>query len=131
MQLNIISESIMSALREKKITDQVRKNICNKVAEEINYKRLTEKANRYDEIKYQINELNKEANILSAEIKSPFGHNVYFSPTVNNLILNYEKKVEEELNKLLPKRSKIESDIVLTSINGSKDLITEILKKYE
>lgn len=129
-QLNIISESIMSELRKKKITNQVFKNTCDKVAEDINYKELLKKAKRYEEIQKQIAELSKEANMLSVEIKHPFGQ-VYFTPNVDTFLKQYNKKVEEEINKLLPTKFQIESDIVLASISGSKNLITEILKKYE
>lgn len=43
-QLNIISDRIMSELRKKKITDQVHKNTCDEVAENINYKELIKKS---------------------------------------------------------------------------------------
>jgi len=129
-QLNIISDRIMSELRNKKITGQVHKNTCNEVAENINYKELIKKAKRYEEIQKQINELRKESDLLNVEIKHPFGQ-VFFTPSVDNLLKQYHKKVEEELNKLLPTKFQIESDIVLASISGSKDLINEILSKYE
>jgi len=130
IQLNIISERIMSELRKKKITGQVYKNTCDKVAEDINYKQLVKKAKRYEEIQNQISELQKEASIITTEVKHPFGQ-VYFSPNVDNFLKQYDRKVEEELNKLLPTKFQIESDIVLASISGSKDLINEILSKYE
>ncbi len=129
-QLNIISDRIMSELRNKKITGQVHKNTCDEVAENINYKELIKKAKRYEEIQKQINELGKESGLLNVEIRHPFGQ-VFFTPNVDNLLKQYDKKVEEELNKLLPTKFQIEGDIVLASISGSKDLITEILKKYE
>ena len=128
-QLNIISDRIMSELRKKKITDQVHKNTCDEVAENINYKELIKKAKRYEEIQKQIAELSKESGLLNVEIKHPFGQ-VFFTTNVDNLSKQYEKKVEEELNKLLPTKFQIEGDIVLASISGSKDLITEILNKY-
>lgn len=128
-QLNIISDRIMSELRKNKITEQVHKNTCDKVAEDIDYKELIKKAKRYEEIQKQVAELGKESGLLHVEIKYPFGQ-VFFTPNVDNLLKQYDKKVEEELNKLLPTKSQIESDIVLASISGSKDLITEILSKY-
>lgn len=128
-QLNIISDRIMSELRNKKITGQVHQNTCDEVAENINYKELIKKVKRYEEIQKQIGELNKESGLLNVEIRHPFGQ-VYFAPNVDNLLKQYDKKVEEELNKLLPTKFQIESDIVLASISGSKDLITEILNKY-
>lgn len=129
-QLNIISDRIMSELRKKKITDQVYKNTCDEVAENINYKELINKAKRYEQIQNEISELQKEAAIITTEVKHPFGQ-VYLSPNVDNFLKQYDKKVEQELNKLLPTKHQIESDIVLASISGSKDLINEILKKYE
>lgn len=128
-QLNIISDRIMSELRNKKTTEQVYKNTCDEVAENINYKELIKKAKRYEEIQKQMNELSKESGLLSVEIKHPFGQ-VFFTPNVDNLLKQYDKKVEEELNKLLPTKFQIEGDIVLASISGSKDLIKEILSKY-
>lgn len=129
-QLNIISDRIMSELRKKKITDQVYKNTCDEVAENINYKELINKAKRYEQIQNEISELQKEAAIITTEVKHPFGQ-VYFSPNVDNFLKQYDKKIEQELDKLLPTKHQIESDIVLASISGSKDLINEILKKYE
>jgi len=130
IQLNIISERIMSELRKNKITGQVYKNTCDEVAENINYKELIKKAKRYEEIQKQVGELSKESGVLNVEIRHPFGQ-VFFTPNIDTLSKQYDKKVEEELNKLLPTKFQIESDIVLASMSGSKDLITEILKKYE
>lgn len=130
IQLNIISERIMSELRKNKITGQVYKNTCDEVAENINYKELIKKAKRYEEIQKQISELTKESGLLNVEIKHPF-NGVYFQTNVEGFLKAYDKKVEQELNKLLPTKSQIESDIVLASMSGSKDLINEILKKYE
>ena len=129
-QLNIISDRIMSELRKKKITEQVHKNTCDKLAENINLKELIKKAKRYEEIRNEIGKLNKEADLLNVEIKHPFGQ-IFFSTNVDNLLKQYDKKVEQELDKLLPTKHQIESDIVLASISGSKDLINEILKRYE
>ena len=81
------------------------------------------------ELQKQIAELTKESGLLSVEIRHPFGQ-VFFTSNVDNFLKQYNKKVEEELNKLLPTKFQIESDIVLASISGSKDLITEILSKY-
>lgn len=129
IQLNIISERIMSELKKSKITGQVHKNTCDKVAEDINYKELIKKAKRYEEIQKQIGELNKESGLLNVEIKHPF-NGVYFQTNTEGLLKAYNAKVEIELNKLIPTKTQIESDIVLASISGSKDLITEILSKY-
>jgi predicted nuclease with TOPRIM domain len=130
-QLNIISDRIMSELRKKKITEQVHKNTCDKLAENINLKELIKKAKRYEEIQNKISELSKESSLLNVEIRHIFGQNVYFSISLDNLLKQYDKKVEEELDKLLPTKHQIESDIVLASMSGSKDLINEILKRYE
>ena len=89
-QLNIISDRIMSELRNKKITGQVHKNTCDEVAENINYKELIKKAKRYEEIQKQINELRKESDLLNVEIKHPFGQ-VFFTPSVDNLLKQYHK----------------------------------------
>lgn len=129
-QLNIISDRIMSELRKNKITEQVHKNTCDEVAKNINLKELLKKAKRYEEIQNEIGKLNKEASLLNVEIKHPFGQ-IFFSTNVDNLLKQYDKKVEQELDKLLPTKHQIESDIVLASVSGSKDLINEILKRYE
>lgn len=129
IQLNIISTRIMSELRKIKITGQVYKNTCDEIADRIKYKELLKKAKRYEEIQRQISELQKEATLITTEIKYPFGQ-IYINPTVENFLKQYDKEVEKELNKLLPTKEEIESDIVLASMSGSKDLITEILKKY-
>jgi len=129
IQLNIISERIMSELKKNKITGQVHKNTCDKVAEDINYKELIKKAKRYEEIQNEMGELSKEAGLLNVEIKHPF-NGTYFKTDTEGLLKAYNTKVEIELNKLIPTKAQIESDIVLASMGGSKDLINEILSKY-
>jgi|688.fasta_scaffold175776_2 hypothetical protein len=130
IQLDIICNRIMSELRKHIITGKVYKDTCTMVAESINYDELKKKAKRYEEIQEKLKILGQEANLLSTEIKNPFDKFNYFTPDLKNLMLMYDKEVEKQLNEMLPKRSEIQSDIVLGSISGSKDIISEILKKY-
>ena len=130
VQLNIITDRILIELRKKIITNKVFIETSDRVANELNYKVLKNKAKRYDDIQKEISLLQQEANILSTEIKNPFGQNIYFQPTLINFLNQYEKKIEKELSNLLPTSFEIQSDIVLNSINGSKDLINDIIKKY-
>ena len=131
VQLNIITTKILSELRNVKITDKVKKEFEKQIAEDIDYQNLLKKAKRYEETVAEIERLRKEQELLRIEVQNAFGNNLYFSPTIENVNSKYKSKIDEELNKLLPSRFDIESDIVLGSINGSKDLISEILKKYE
>ena len=130
VQLNIITTKILSELRNVKITDKVKKEFEKQIAEDIDYQNLLKKAKRYEETVAEIERLRKEQELLRIEVQNAFGNNLYFSPTIENVNSKYKSKIDEELNKLLPSRFDIESDIVLGSINGSKDLISEILKKY-
>ena len=129
-QLNIITDRILIELRKKIITDKVFVNISNQVADEIDYKKLKTLAKRYDEIQKEMESLRQESNIISVKIKNPFPKGVYFTPNLDGFLNQYDKQIEVELNKLLPNRFDIQSDIVLNSINGSKDLINDIIKKY-
>ena len=130
VQLNIITTKILSELRNVKITDKVKKEFEKQIAENIDYQNLIKKAKRYEETISEIEKLRKEQEIIRVEVQNAFGNNGYITPTIEILNSKYRNKVDDELNKLLPSRFDIESDIVLGSINGSKDLISEILKKY-
>lgn len=131
VQLNIITTKILSELRNVKITDKVKKEFEKQIAEDIDYQNLLKKAKRYEETLVEVENLRKEQELLRVEVQNAFGNNSYFQPTIGNVNSKYKSKIDDELNKLLPSRFDIESDIVLGSINGSKDLISEILKKYE
>lgn len=130
VQLNIITTKILSELRNVKITDKVKKEFEKQIAEDIDYQNLLKKAKRYEETVAEIENLRKEQELLRFEVQNAFGNNMYFTPTIANVNSKYKTKIDEELNKLLPSRFDIESEIILGSINGSKDLISEILKKY-
>ena len=130
VQLNIITTKILSELRNVKITDKVKKEFEKQIAEDIDYQNLLKKAKRYEETVAEIENLRKEQELLRVEVHNAFGNNMYFTPTIENVNSKYKSKIDEELNKLLPSRFDIESEIILGSINGSKDLISEILKKY-
>jgi len=130
IQLKIITDRILIELRKKIITDKVYIETCNNIKKEINYESLKEKAKRYDEIQKEISLLQQEANILNTEIKNPFDINIYIRPGLEGFLNLYEKKVESKLNSLLPNRFDIESEIILNSIQGSKNIVEDILKKY-
>ena len=130
VQLNIITTKILSELRNVKITDKVKKEFEKQIAEDIDYQNLLKKAKRYEETLVEVENLRKEQELLRVEVQNAFGNNGYITPTIENVNSKYKSKIDNELNKLLPSRFDIDSDIVLGSINGSKDLISEILKKY-
>lgn len=129
-QLKIITERILIELRKKIITDEVYKKTCDNIAKKIDYTSLKNKVEKYEEIQEEISKLNKESNILYNEVRQAFGNNIYFKIDLNNFLFQYNKLIEDELNNLLPNRYDIESDIILSSINGSKDLISDLINKY-
>ena len=131
LQLGVITSRIMSALRKKKITDDVKREVTDRVNNEFKRDKAEEYFQRYNEASERYKQAQADMQEFKNRINECLGVNGYINIGSPNAITKwYEDKVNLELNKLLPTEYEIQGDIVLASVQGSKDIIEDILNKY-
>lgn len=131
LQLGVITSRIMSALRAKKITDDVKKSVTDKVNKEYKREKAEQYFKKYSEAYERLQEADRNMTEFRNRLNECLGVNSFINmQDLNSLNKWYNNKIEFELNKLLPSEYEIQGDIVLASVQGSKDIIDDILKKY-
>lgn len=134
LQLDIISNEIREQLIKNKLTEAVKSEIKNKIVTDdkvVTIKNLIKEYNANTEVIESLRKKNLEIsqiinkNLTELDLKNISCYN----------IVGYKRDIEDiiitrEFDKLIPSLKEIQTKIILKNINGSKDIINDILNDY-
>lgn len=139
LQLSVLVNTLYNKVQEKLVALKANTKLVNsaeaKAKKEMKYSEKEKYAKTYDTLTSKKDKIQDKMNNLKKEyIKKILKGNYYYGNpirTIEELNVELENNIEKILLKDLPTREDIQSDIVLLSINGSKDILTEVSKKYK
>lgn len=139
LQLSVLVNTLYNKVQEKLVALKANTKLVNsaeaKAKKEMKYSEKEKYAKTYDTLTSEKDKIQDKMNNLKEEYieKILKGNYYYGNPirTIQELNVELENNIEKILLKDLPTREDIQSDIVLLSINGSKDILTEVSKKYK
>lgn len=134
-QMDIICNSIYNKLREESLKDYSITNMKSEYLKDKEIKITQNKIDKYLDTKNKITELNVLLNNLKKDINNSIvnirNNNGYFSINENTLNDAIDFRIDSEINKNMPSKQEIKARIILNSIEGSKDLINDVINSFK
>jgi predicted transcriptional regulator len=132
-QLNVLSKRIKEEIEKAVLTEELKAKIEKEVFRKFKVGDCYQLAEECNKLEAQIQELKNKQNLLYTEIKNnlqtAWGNYTYYYK-IENLDSFVKAKITEETNKYVPTPQEIEAEILIASINGSEDFMSEIIKKF-
>jgi len=134
IQLNVLTATIFNKVEDK--INAVKKSeeytvIEKQAKKECNYDKVLPLIKRFEDIKKIQDKLKEEQDNLRHDYKKIINHQsyLYHFPTITTLNNTVEDKINSIIGDKFPSKLQIESEIILASIDGNRDIVSSILTK--